>query len=128
MKRCLTLRTLSGSASALRELRRRLTSPRLLDEHPKISNTDCLEPHEHRWKSTVVRLGEELRGLRRNQHLPLTEVGDAHSEDAGIRHACFLRRDALHPNPDKSFERALVSDRKGEAILHLFGLGQGQRD
>src|SRR2546421_6011367 len=131
------LRTIASIDIALRPLslagfqRRRCwrhAPVRLREQRTQIGGGHRGESHQYRRKPTVMRLGEELGGLRGNEELPLAEIRDADGEHFGIGHARLLRVDPLLPHPGESLELVLDPNREGEVTRCLFRVGQGEGD
>src|ERR1700687_2537054 len=78
------------SLHALRELRRRLTPPRLGDEHLEICHRHSLQSHKHGWEAVVMRLGKKLRPVSGQQRILLALVRNPHSNYPRVWHARFL--------------------------------------
>lgn len=75
-----------------------------------------------------MRLGEERGGVQGDHAFSVRDGRRPGGDDSWLRHARFLRRDALHPHPDELFQLAFVANREGEAAGDLFRRRQRQRN
>src|SRR5204862_4134092 len=66
---------------------------RLREQRTQVGGGHRGESHQYRRKPTVMRLGEEIGGLRGNEERPRAEIGDAEGEHWGGGHAQRRRVD-----------------------------------
>ena len=112
----------------LDERPRGLASPSIEDQLCELLDLDQRQSHEDRGKPIVVRLGEELVLGGGEQGLLVEAIDDAHRHHVGPWDLRLLRLDALVPSPHEALLPAFAGDGKGEAVVRLDRLGQGQRD
>src|SRR5262249_12906730 len=98
------------------------------DQRPQLAGGDRPKPDQHCREPAVVRLGEELLRVQREQRVLLVEIRHPDRQDLPGPGAWLLWRDALLPGPAEALLLVAVADREPESLRPWRGRRQRRCD